>query len=133
MRCPSAYFLSRVLTFHSISVGGFLEPPPKYMSYSTLSRRNWSSSTVSSSSIAKEVAPFPRRLRSQGELSGLYHRRPGAPTYSRYRDLSTRRSFVLWQHVCRQTALQFLQFNTFYGQPKNPGNSSTWELHLRQE
>src|SRR6476619_8521149 len=68
MRCPSAYFLSRVLTFHSISVGGFLEPPPKYMSYSTLSRRNWSSSTVSSSSIAKEVAPFPRRPRSQGEF-----------------------------------------------------------------
>src|ERR1700757_3243697 len=58
MRCPSENFLSRVLTFHSISTGGFLDPPPKYMSYSTFSRRSWSSNIESSSSIAKIAAPF---------------------------------------------------------------------------
>src|SRR5580765_3012192 len=90
MRCPSEYFLSRFLTFHSISAGGFLEPPPKYMSYSTLSRRSWSSSTLSSSSIAKGTAPFPisKPGSLHGEhLRGIYHRPPRAPTCSRYRDL----------------------------------------------
>src|SRR5437660_9360278 len=53
MRCPSEYFLSRFLTFHSISAGGFFDPPPKYTSYSTLRRRSWSSSSVSSSSTVK--------------------------------------------------------------------------------
>src|SRR5437764_3517701 len=52
MRFPSEYFFSRFLTFHSTSVGGFLEPPPKYISYSIFSRRSWSSNTESSSSIA---------------------------------------------------------------------------------
>src|SRR4249920_844646 len=59
MRFPSEYFFSRFLTFHSTSVGGFLEPPPKYMSYSIFSRRSWSSNTESSSSIANAAAPFP--------------------------------------------------------------------------
>src|SRR5579859_911080 len=58
MRFPSEYFFSRFLTFHSTSVGGFLEPPPKYMSYSIFSRRSWSSNTESSSSIANGAAPF---------------------------------------------------------------------------
>src|SRR6476646_2172793 len=60
MRFPSEYFFSRFLTFHSTSVGGFLEPPPKYMSYSIFSRRSWSSNTESSSSIANAAAPISR-------------------------------------------------------------------------
>src|SRR5580765_3582082 len=98
MRFPSEYFFSRFLTFHSTSVGGFLEPPPKYMSYSIFSRRSWSSNTESSSSIANAAAPFPvegiqkselrniqRPARSKGEQSGgIYHTPPPAPTCSRY-------------------------------------------------
>src|SRR6476646_5292845 len=60
MRFPSEYFFSRFLTFHSTSVGGFLEPPPRYMSYSIFSRRSWSSNTESSSSIANAAAPISR-------------------------------------------------------------------------
>src|ERR1700686_3224822 len=83
MRCPSEYFLSRFLTLHSTSAGGFLEPPPKYMSYSIFSRRSWSSNTDSSSSIAKGAAPFP--ISTSGSLlrehlGGIYHRRT-APSY----------------------------------------------------
>src|SRR6476619_5075993 len=86
MRLPSENFLSRFLTFHSTSAGGFLEPPPKYMSYSIFSRRSWSSSTLSSSSIAKVAAPIlipiPKmRLLPRGEhLGGIYHR-PAGPSY----------------------------------------------------
>src|SRR6476660_9583417 len=87
MRLPSENFFSRFLTFHSISAGGFLEPPPKYMSYSTLSRRSWSSSTLSSSSIAKGTAPIRGRVAHGEHLRGIYHRPPRAPTCSRYRDL----------------------------------------------
>src|SRR5580765_6069002 len=87
MRWPSEDFLSSVLTFPLFSSGGFLDPPPKYMSYSTFSRRSWSSSTLSSSSIAKGVTPFPGAQRSGGErLGGIYHRLPWPPTCSRYRD-----------------------------------------------
>src|SRR6476646_9213949 len=77
MRLPSENFFSRFLTFHSTSAGGFLEPPPKYMSYSIFSRRSWSSSRLSSSSIAKVAAPFQGRARSREHLGGIYHRPPG--------------------------------------------------------
>src|SRR5579864_8102215 len=88
MRLPSEYFFRRFLTFHSTSVGGFLEPPPKYMSYSIFSRRSWSSSTESSSSIANGAAPFHRGkvFNIRGQSGGIYHRPPLAPTCSRYRD-----------------------------------------------
>src|SRR5689334_20640184 len=100
MRFPSEYFFSRFLTFHSTSVGGFLEPPPKYMSYSIFSRRSWSSNTESSSSIANAAAPIQmeglqksrlfkiqKPARSNGEQSGgIYHRPPLAPMCSRYSD-----------------------------------------------
>src|SRR3954468_17094852 len=46
----SEYFLSKLWTRHSVSAGGFLEPPPKYTSYSILRRRMFSSRTFSSSS-----------------------------------------------------------------------------------
>src|SRR6476646_1821983 len=77
MRFPSENFLRRFLTFHSTSAGGFLEPPPKYMSYSIFSRRSWSSSRLSSSSIAKVAAPFQGRARSREHLGGIYHRPSG--------------------------------------------------------
>src|SRR5579871_6343084 len=86
MRLPSENFFSRFLTFHSTSAGGFLEPPPKYMSYSIFSRRSWSSSTLSSSSIAKRAAPFQGQFSKSGlaprgeHLGGIYHRPPG-PSY----------------------------------------------------
>src|ERR1041385_1353543 len=78
MRLPSENFLSRFLTFHSTSAGGFLEPPPKYMSYSIFSRRSLSSSTLSSSSIAKVAAPVPGsgRIAPREHLGGIYHRPP---------------------------------------------------------
>src|SRR5947209_2173122 len=67
--CPSECFLSRFCTRHSMSVGGFLEPPPKKMSYSTFRRRRFSSSADSSSSMVT------RRLRSwEGRVRGEYHR-----------------------------------------------------------
>src|ERR1700739_1924808 len=77
MRLPSENFLSRFLTFHSTSAGGFFDHPPKYMSYSIFSRRSWSSSRLSSSSIAKVAAPFQGRARSREHLRGLYHRPTG--------------------------------------------------------
>src|SRR5712675_1705701 len=87
MRLPSENFFRRFLTFHSTSAGGFLEPPPKYMSYSIFSRRSWSSSRLSSSSIATARLHF-RRQRSgslQGSVQAEYTiRRSGVPTYSRY-------------------------------------------------
>src|ERR1041385_7197464 len=84
MRLPSENFLSRFLTFHSTSAGGFLEPPPKYMSYSIFSRRSWSSSRLSSSSIAKVAAPFQGRARSREHLGGIYHSPTATPMCSRY-------------------------------------------------
>src|ERR1700761_6717647 len=65
MRCPSEYFFRVLLTFHSTSAGGFLEPPPKYMSYSIFSRRSWSSNTVSSSSTAKDWLHFSCQIQYQ--------------------------------------------------------------------
>src|SRR5712671_1462986 len=75
MRLPSENFFRRFLTFHSTSAGGFLEPPPKYMSYSIFSRRSWSSSKLSSSSIAKGTAPFQNlkvRLAPGGSIQAEY-------------------------------------------------------------
>src|SRR3954452_17587677 len=46
----SEYFFSMLWTRHSVSAGGFLEPPPKYTSYLILRRRMFSSRTFSSSS-----------------------------------------------------------------------------------
>src|ERR1700727_3407890 len=93
MRCPSEYFFRRLLTFHSTSAGGFLEPPPKYMSYSIFSRRSWSSNTVSSSSTAKDWLHFSCQIQyqtaqpTQPEQSGEIYHRPGtAPTCSRYKE-----------------------------------------------
>src|SRR6516165_1366226 len=80
MRFPSEYFFSRVLTFHSTSAGGFLEPPPKYMSYSIFSRRSWSSNTESSSSMANAAAPFRGGRSSRTELLKIQH--PARPNRS---------------------------------------------------
>src|SRR5215510_10344888 len=93
MWCPSENLLSSVLTFHSISLGGFLDPPPKYMSYSTFSRRSWSSSKFNSSSIAKVAAPFPSQLAcghpKKGSVSAEYTIAGwGLDTSSKYRDFN---------------------------------------------
>src|SRR5258708_3605231 len=57
-----------------MSTGGFLDPPPKYTSYSIFRRRSWSSSIERSSSIAKGAAPFQGRL--MGPIEADYTIKP---------------------------------------------------------
>src|SRR5574341_1402865 len=55
--CASEYFLMMDWTRHSVSAGGFLEPPPKYTSYSIFRRRTVSSRRlISSSTVTNHLA-----------------------------------------------------------------------------
>src|ERR1043166_5914481 len=103
MRLPSENFLSRFLTFHSTSAGGFLEPPPKYMSYSIFSRRSWSSSRLSSSSIAKVAAPFQGRARSREHLGGIYHS-PTGDSYVLKVQSAGLTGVLCWRRRCQKKA-----------------------------
>src|SRR6516162_8088368 len=101
MRLPSDIFRIRFLTFHSMSAGGFLEPPPKKISYSTFRRRMWSSNRESSSSMVKQ------KLHGQAAagnwLGGLYHRKQRAPETPR----------------CRQMIGLWIASNTHMGRPQS--------------
>src|SRR5215472_12988427 len=83
MRLPSDIFRSRFLTFQSMSAGGFLEPPPKKMSYSTFRRRIWSSNRESSSSMVKQK--LHGQTAAGNRSGGLYHRKQRAPGTPRCR------------------------------------------------
>src|SRR6516162_1453117 len=88
MRPPSEYFLIMVWTRHSVSTGGFLEPPPKNTSYSTLSRRMLSSSRFSSSSTVTITSPGGQTTGSSG-CSGRtychYISQKSSSTFASYR------------------------------------------------
>src|SRR5437588_10503474 len=114
--CPSECFFSRFCTRHSISVGSFLEPPPKKMSYSTFRRRRLSSSADNSSSIVT------RRLRSrEGRLRrGLYHRKELRTGYHGNRE---GKSFCLVKDtpICRLAKRALLPGRRIFALGRFPG------------
>src|SRR5580765_1545337 len=121
MRFPSEYFFSRFLTFHSTSVGGFLEPPPKYMSYSIFSRRSWSSNTESSSSIANAAAPFSG-VKGLQESELLKIQRPARPNGSNQAEytidhlslLRAQGTVTPWYRAASSTARNLLDLLRFF-------------------